>query len=156
MGERYDRAQVDALVELILATANRTAPPSVTVAELRNAAFSTPVFGAGYSAEEVDTFLAEAEQWMPDRPVAGKAPTGRQRQSPTFTPVRIREGYDVTEVDEFIDRLLATVNGQPVDRPVTAREIRKVAFTPVRVREGYDVGEVDNFLEEAEGWLSGS
>jgi DivIVA domain-containing protein len=62
----------------------------------------------------------------------------------------------VTEVDEFIDRLLATVNGQPVDRPVTAREIRKVAFTPVRVREGYDVEEVDNFLEEAEGWLSGS
>ena len=119
IGERYDRAQVDALVERILATANRTAPQSVTVAELRSAAFSTPLFGAGYSAEEVDDFLADAEPWMPDRAVAGRAPTGQQRRGPLFTPVRIREGYEVTEVDAFVDRVMATVNGRPVERPVT-------------------------------------
>ena len=155
MGERYDRAQVDALVERILATANRTAPPSATIADLRGAAFSTPIFGAGYSAGEVDVFLAEAEHWMPDRPVRGQTPTGRRRPVPAFAMVKMREGYDMEQVDEFVDRVMATVNGQPVGRPVTPREIRKVRFTPVRLREGYDVAEVDQFLDEAEGWLSG-
>ena len=156
IGERYDRAQVDALVERVLATANRTASPSVTVAELRSAAFGTPLFGAGYSAEEVDAFLADAEQWMPDRPVPGQVPTHQQRQGPLFTPVRLREGYNMEQVDDFVDRVMATVNGRPVERPVTPREIRKVQFTPVRLTEGYDVEEVDNFLDEAESWLSGS
>lgn len=47
-------------------------------------------------------------------------------------------------VDEMSNRdgsewLLATVNGLPVDCPVTAREIRRVQFTPVRLTEGCDV-----------------
>ena len=155
IGERYDRPQVDSLVDRILATVNRTAQPSVTVAELRSAAFRTPLFGTGYSAEEVDDFLADAEQWMPDRPVARQVPTDQERQGPLFTPVRIREGYAPDEVDAFIDRLMATVNGLPVERPVTPREIRRVRFTPVRLTEGYDVEEVDIFLEKAEGWLGG-
>ena len=156
-GERYDRAEVDAFVARILATVGRTnAVPVLTVQDLRGAAFRTPMFGPGYSAREVDDFLTEAEEWMPDRPAAGHFQPGAvRREAPLFTPVRLREGYDVVEVDEFIDRLLATVNGQPVKRPVTVREIRKVQFTPVRVREGYDVEEVDAFLDEAEGWLSG-
>jgi DivIVA domain-containing protein len=155
IGERYDRTEVDALVARILATVRRVSTPSVTISDLRNAAFRTPLLGAGYAAEEVDEFLDEAEQWMPDRPVAGQAPLGPQRTAPMFTPVRLREGYDVVEVDAFVDRLMATVNGLPVDKPVTAREIRRVQFAPVRVREGYDVVEVDEFLERAEGWLSG-
>ena len=93
---------------------------------------------------------------MPDRPVTGQVPTHQQRQGPLFTPVRLREGYNMEQVDDFVDRVMATVNGLPVDRPVTPREIRKVKFTPVRLTEGYDVEEVDNFLDEAEGWLSGS
>jgi DivIVA domain-containing protein len=92
---------------------------------------------------------------MPDRPVAGQAPTGPWRPAPRFTPVRLREGYDVEEVDVFVDRVMATVNGQPVERPVTAREIRNAQFSPVRLREGYDVFEVDQFLERAEEWLTG-
>jgi DivIVA domain-containing protein len=73
-----------------------------------------------------------------------------------FSPVRFSEGYDMFEVDDFVDRVMATVNGQPVDRPVTAAEIRNVRFSPVRIREGYDVTQVDLFLEEAEGWLTGA
>ncbi|TDU82563.1 DivIVA domain-containing protein [Kribbella voronezhensis] len=155
IGERYDRAAVDALVERVLATANRTTKQSVTVAELRNAAFRTPLLGPGYSAEEVDDFLSDAEQWMPDRPVAGRPSTDQQRQPPLFTPVRLREGYNMEQVDDFVDRVMATVNGLPVERPVTPREIHKVKFTPVRLTEGYDVEEVDKFLDEAESWLSG-
>jgi DivIVA domain-containing protein len=155
LGERYDCAEVDALVERVLATANRTGPPSVTIEEIRAAAFRTPFFGPGYPAKDVDAFLADAEQWMPDRPTSAGRQDRPHRESPLFTPVRLREGYDPIEVDEFLDRLMATVNGLPVDRPVTPREIRRVQFTPVRLREGYDVEEVDLFLEEAEGWLSG-
>jgi DivIVA domain-containing protein len=50
---------------------------------------------------------------------------------------------------------MATVNGRPVQHPVTIREIRRVQFTPVRLTEGYDVSEVDAFLDLAEQWLAG-
>jgi DivIVA domain-containing protein len=43
-----------------------------------------------------------------------------RRQPPRFSTVRLRQGYDVEEVDQFVDRVMATVNGQPVQRPVTA------------------------------------
>jgi DivIVA domain-containing protein len=149
-GDRYDRADVDAFVDRILATVSRLATRPVTVAELRTVEFGTPLFGAGYPAREVDEFLAEAEQWMPDRPAAG--PTQR-REAPRFSMVRIREGYDPLEVDEFVDRLIATVNGEPVERPVTPRDVRRVQFSPVRLHQGYDIVEVDQFLDEAEDWL---
>jgi DivIVA domain-containing protein len=169
-GDRYDRADVDALVERILATVGRRAG-DVTIADLRGAAFRTPMLGAGYSSEEVDTFLAEAERWlpdsrpqashlqdspMPDRPMSGQVPAGEQRQRPRFSTVRLRMGYDAEQVDEFIDRVMATVNGQPVQRPVTADEIRNIAFSSVWMREGYDVAQVDMFLDQAEDWLRDS
>ncbi|GAA0954095.1 hypothetical protein GCM10009554_59360 [Kribbella koreensis] len=154
-GERYDRAEVDALIDKLLATVNRTTTPSVTVEDLRSAAFRTPLLGPGYSAQEVDDFLTDAEQWMPDRPAVRPMPTGQHREGPLFTPVRIREGYSFEDVDEFVERVMATVNGEPVKRPVTVRELRKVRFTPVRLSEGYDVEEVDNWLDQAERWLTG-
>jgi DivIVA domain-containing protein len=155
LGERYDRAEVDALVERILATANRTTAPSVTGEDLRNAAFRTPLLGPGYSAREVDDFLTDAEEWMPDRPVERRVPTGQRREPPLFTPVRLREGYSFQDVDEFVERVMATVNGEAVKRPVTVRELRRVQFTPVRLAEGYDVEEVDDWLDKAERWLTG-
>lgn len=74
---------------------------------------------------------------------------------PLFSRTRWREGYDMAEVDAFVERLMATTEGRYVDRPVTADEIRNVTFTPVRLREGYDVEEVDNFLTQAESLLRG-
>lgn len=70
-----------------------------------------------------------------------------------FTRVRWREGYDIDEVNAFVERLAATVEGRYVAAPVTAADIRNASFTPVRFREGYDVAEVDLFLEEAEALL---
>ncbi|TDW14467.1 DivIVA domain-containing protein [Kribbella kalugense] len=155
-GQRYDRGQVDTLVERVIATAERRSTgPAVTVGELRSAEFRTPLFGPGYPVREVDDFLAQAEDWLPDRPVSRSTPGSVERTAPMFTPVRLREGYATEEVDEFLDRLMATVNGQPVEHPVTIREIRRVQFTPVRLTEGYDVSEVDAFLDLAEQWLAG-
>jgi DivIVA domain-containing protein len=67
-GERYDRGQVDALVERVIATAERRSTGSdVTVGELRGTEFRTPLFGPGYpgyEVSEVDEFLDRAEQWL--------------------------------------------------------------------------------------------
>ena len=60
------------------------------------------------------------------------------------------------EVDDFVDRVMATVNGRPVSRPVTTQEVRGVQFSPTRLSEGYDIEEVDAFLDTAEAWLSGA
>ncbi|GAA1695488.1 hypothetical protein GCM10009745_46590 [Kribbella yunnanensis] len=71
-----------------------------------------------------------------------------------FTRVRWREGYDIDEVDAFLERLAATVEGRYVDTPVTAADIRNISFTPTRLREGYAIDEVDTFLDQAERGLS--
>lgn len=161
LGDRYDRGEVDALVDRIIATAeHRSVGPDVTVDDLRNAAFRTPLLGPGYPAEEVDNFLADAERWLPGGQVAQGAgtsaatPAPGAQPAPLFNTVRLREGYATADVDEFVERVMATVNGLPVSRPVTAKEIRGVQFSSVRLTEGYDIEEVDLFLDTAEGWLS--
>lgn len=61
-----------------------------------------------------------------------------------FTPVRLREGYDMGEVDDFLDELVdAVAMGRPLQPLVDAAR-----FTPVRMREGYVIGDVDAFLEQ--------
>ena len=61
-----------------------------------------------------------------------------------FTPVRLREGYDMGEVDDFLDELVdAVAMGRPIQPLVDAAR-----FTPVRLREGYSIGDVDAFLEQ--------
>ena len=72
---------------------------------------------------------------------------------PLFTRVRWREGYDMDQVDAFLERLMATVEGRYVERPVTADEIHEVSFSPVRLTHGYSVQEVDAFLDTAESLL---
>jgi DivIVA domain-containing protein len=64
-----------------------------------------------------------------------------------FSPVRVREGYDMAEVDEFLDRLVeAAERGEPV-----APLVESVEFTRIRVHEGYEIGEVDHFLKQLTG-----
>jgi DivIVA domain-containing protein len=63
-----------------------------------------------------------------------------------FTPVRLREGYDMGEVDRFLDELETDV---AAGRSIRTR-VDQARFTPVRLREGYDMGAVDHFLE----WLA--
>ena len=61
-----------------------------------------------------------------------------------FTPVRLREGYDMAQVDQLLDELEdAVAGGRPV-RPV----VEAARFAKVRLREGYDMADVDDFLAE--------
>jgi len=60
-----------------------------------------------------------------------------------FSPVRLRDGYDMREVDDFLDRLSDAADlGQPLT-PLMA----EARFSVVRLREAYDIGAVDDFLE---------
>jgi len=64
-----------------------------------------------------------------------------------FTPVRLREGYDMSEVDALFDELAAAADAGRDLVPL----IRGARFTPVRIREGYNMAEVDRFLESLAG-----
>jgi DivIVA domain-containing protein len=66
-----------------------------------------------------------------------------------FTPVRLREGYDMGEVDAHLDLVQSTLTA--LDAAVEGRGplpgvLPAPRFTPVRLREGYDIAEVDAFL----------
>ncbi|PLS29215.1 cell division protein DivIVA [Bifidobacterium parmae] len=63
----------------------------------------------------------------------------------TFQTVRFKEGYDVDEVDDFLDKV---VDGMKAGRPMTAAELGAQTFHTVRFKEGYDVADVDEFLNE--------
>lgn len=60
----------------------------------------------------------------------------------------LRRGYKVDEVDAFLDRVEATLAGEPIGDPVTAQEIHDVVF---RVQfNGYDEWQVDLHLDRLE------
>ena len=66
---------------------------------------------------------------------------------PSFRLVRMREGYNIAEVDEFVLEILAELDAGRGSAEL-ARRIEGVRFTPVRIRQCYDMGDVDACLEE--------
>jgi DivIVA domain-containing protein len=162
-GPGYRRGEVDAFVERLLATVNGS-PVGIPVgrAELADLALRPALFGERYSIEEVDRFVAGAAAWLPapavpptgwlpahDHPAPDPDPGHPPR--PSFTVGRFREGYDMAEVDAFVDKVYAALDGRVV---LTPADVQGIAFTPVRIREGYDVAEVDAFLDAAQTWLT--
>ena len=82
----------------------------------------------------------------------GASPAGARSGSARFSTTRLRPGYDMEEVDGFLDAVGDTFLGvrQP---PLTAEEIRAKQFATTRLRPGYDEEEVDAFLEDVEARL---
>jgi len=68
-----------------------------------------------------------------------------QPAGPRFTVVRMREGYDIREVDEFLGQVAAALEFDPP--LMRAGDVESQRFRPVRVRSGYDMGEVDDHLD---------
>jgi DivIVA domain-containing protein len=80
-------------------------------------------------------------RYYPNRGSGGLAAMIREAR---FKPVRFVTGYDMREVDNLLDRLVAALDtGQPV-RPVIAA----AAFATTRIREGYSRADVDALLAE--------
>jgi DivIVA domain-containing protein len=64
----------------------------------------------------------------------------------------LRRGYKVDEVDAFLDRVEATLAGEPGDASIAAQEVHDVVF---RVRfGGYDEWQVDLHLDRVERQLA--
>jgi len=82
----------------------------------------------------------------------GASPAGAPSGSARFSTTRLRPGYDMEEVDAFLDAVRDTFLGvrQP---PLTAEEIRAKQFATTRLRPGYDEEEVDAFLQDVEARL---
>lgn len=73
-------------------------------------------------------------------------------QGQRFRRRALRRGYKVDEVDTFLDRVEATLAGDPIGAPVAAQEVHDVVF---RVRfGGYDEWQVDLHLDRVERQLS--
>lgn len=71
-----------------------------------------------------------------------------------FPRVRLREGYHSGDVDEFIDKVEATLAGRPDGSPITAEDVRSVMFRTVRMGSGYDEQAVDDELDRLERLLA--
>lgn len=66
-----------------------------------------------------------------------------------FSATRLRPGYDMEDVDAFLEAIRDTFLG--IREPsLTPGEIRTKRFSTTRLRPGYDEEEVDAFLDEAE------
>ena len=73
-------------------------------------------------------------------------------QGQRFRRRALRRGYKVDEVDGFLDRVEATLAGEPTGPPVGAQEVHDVVF---RVRfGGYDEWQVDLHLDRVERQLT--
>jgi DivIVA domain-containing protein len=148
----YDRAQVDAHCTRIEATLAGTAGPlAITADEAVNPSFTIVL--RGYAHHEVEAWVrARAAQLPGTLPV----PVAQQRQrraevlrvaerpaEKRFPGVRMREGYDLAEVDAFVDHIRASLG-----TTLTADEVRHIQFTTVRLRFGYVMQAVDEYLDE--------
>jgi DivIVA domain-containing protein len=77
----------------------------------------------------------------------------------TFTTTKFRGGYDIEEVDDFLDRIagtLATLEGtKAATTPLlSAKDVLAQQFATVKLREGYTVKDVDDFLDRIAAQLN--
>lgn len=74
-----------------------------------------------------------------------------QIQEQRFATTRFRAGYDTTEVDDFLDRIVALLqdNSDPRQaRRDAAQQVREAAFRTATFQTTYDMMDVDVFLDE--------
>ncbi|WP_162452016.1 DivIVA domain-containing protein [Phytoactinopolyspora mesophila] len=70
-------------------------------------------------------------------------------REPEFRTVRMREGYDLDAVDDFVDQVIDALDGRPAGKGITPERIESEEFKVVRMREGYSMDDVDDWLDAA-------
>jgi DivIVA domain-containing protein len=159
----YNRTQVDALIQRIAATAEGGSPqtPAVTAAEVRSSRFDLSV--RGYDRRAVDEALHEhirrlaatgPRRLRPKRPQVRLGWLIGWIENAQFRGVRIRTGYDVRDVDAFLERVITGLRG--LEPPITGQDVRESMFRTVRFGPGYDEREVDAFLAQLASVLDGA
>ena len=148
--EGYDMDDVDGFLDRLEQEARNGGDLAALV---RGASFGKVRLREGYEIAEVDDFLREISDVTVDGP-ASPAPVVAPGSTAwairglvervRFSPVRLREGYDMADVDRLLDEVIeAAERGEPI-----AAVVARAHFTPVRMREGYDMDEVDSFLAQ--------
>ncbi|WP_158842458.1 DivIVA domain-containing protein [Saccharothrix deserti] len=142
-GKGYDPAQVDAfLLRIADALAGRT---GLHPDQVRTIVF-TEIAG-GYDQRTVDDFLAALEHQLR----SGHVPPTTLQTGDALLAVKLPRspnGYDRNEVDAFLGRAAAALDGQG---RMTASEVRHTRFsTTSGLRRGYQVRAVDALLDELE------
>lgn len=159
LGHRgYHADEVDAFLELVSATL--AGQGVLTADDIRHVVFDAPRFGGrGYQADQVDEFLDRVRLELEFRQRGSRpVPAGGNGSATLLTPDDVhriqftqaavgRRGYDIEEVDAFLDLVAATLaNGTPGSLTVT--DVRAVRFTEARLgTRGYTRDEVDAFLD---------
>jgi DivIVA domain-containing protein len=158
---------VDVLMARIEGTLGRMPllGPAIGAAEVRKARFK--VVFRGYARRAVDEILLDRIQELE---AAERGPLYRPRHSEDGTPfeaqwlmdwiqkaefkaVRMRSGYDIRDVDVFLDRVMA---GLLAEAPlVGAQDVRECRFRTVRLGPGYEEQGVDRFLDHLAAALDG-
>lgn len=139
----YDPAQVDAfLIRIADALSGRSA---LHPDEVRRVVFHE--VPGGYDQRSVDDFLTRMEWQLR----AGLVPPTGLRTGADLLAVKIprsANGYDRGEVDAFLARAAATLDGRG---RMTATEVRHTRFsTTSGLRRGYQTRAVDALLDELE------
>jgi len=147
----YDRGQVDELLGRIRTRLAGTG--TLTADEVRATRFDIVL--RGYEPRTVDELLQECIRELQAKGPIGRRP-GRPRvhpgwlitwiQNAKFAGSGLHTGYDVRDVDAFLDRVVAGLRGTVP--PVTARDVRECVFRTIRIGSGYDEREVDAFLNQ--------
>ena len=153
----YRPRQVDHFLDRVeTAMTGQGIVAEVTAAEVRRVGFD--LVRHGYDARDVDAALEHLEL----RVLAHEAaPVGRRGQVDPFREAaylsqelghpyghrfprakRLRRGYDVDDVDDFVDLVLATLQGS---YRLTHEEVRSAVFAARR--HGYDEDAVDEVLD---------
>jgi hypothetical protein len=114
--------------------------PMVSLFVLALVFFAWPTPHPSYAHDE--TPASGTRGAVPDGLPADRQRLVDQIQSARFTPVRIREGYELGAVDALLDRAVdAVTRGEPLG------PVLDVPLPTVQWREGYDMGEVRSFLD---------
>ncbi|MFC6091193.1 DivIVA domain-containing protein [Saccharothrix sp. BKS2] len=142
-GKGYDPAQVDAFALRIADSLAGRVP--LHPDQVRGAVF-TEVPG-GYDQRAVDAFLTALEQQLR----SGHVPPTSLQSGEALLAVKLARssnGYDRGEVDAFLGRAAATLDGRG---RMTSVEVRHTRFsTTSGLRRGYRVDAVDALLDELE------
>ncbi|GGP59625.1 DivIVA domain-containing protein [Saccharothrix coeruleofusca] len=142
-GRGYDPAQVDAFLRHVANALAQHAGPHPD--QVRSVVFHE--VPGGYDQQPVDEFLARLEWQLR----SGHVPPTALRSGADLLAVKLpraSSGYDRTEVDAFLTRAAAALEGQG---RMSANEVRHTRFsTTSGLRRGYQVRAVDALLDELE------
>ena len=142
-GPGYDVEQVDAFLDQVAQAL--TGRGTLTAYQVRDVVFASRK--NGYRPRDVDGFLERVHRQLS----TGRVAQTRLRSGAVLLAVRLLKashGYDPGEVDAFIGRAAATLDGRGT---MTASEVFHTRFTGTTgLRRGYRVAAVDALLDELE------